>query len=372
MQTQFLLRDQLQQLLNVVMELGYTVIGPRVDQAAIVYGPIRSTTELPIGITDQQAPGHYRLVPQHDDPEHAEKMFDYVVGPHSWKKILFPPVLPLMRSRMTAEGWQCDEIPDTTQKIACLGVRACELAAIGIQDRVFIQGEYCDPAYASRRSNLLLIAVNCTRAAETCFCTSMGTGPEVSQGYDLALTELPTGFTIIPGSSIGESILHRLSLRFATPAELDQAAALRQNAVQQITRHLDANVVHDKLLANMEHPQWNDVAERCLSCANCTLVCPTCFCHSVEEVNDLVDESVIRERHWDSCFNFDFSHMTGGSVRSQIRSRYRQWLTHKLATWIDQFGTSGCVGCGRCITWCPVGIDLTQEVAIICGEDNHE
>ncbi len=217
MQTQFLLRDQLQQLLNAVMELGYTVIGPKVDQAAIVYGPIRSTTELPVGFTDQQAPGHYRLVSLHDDPEQADKMFNYVVGPHSGKRSSFHQFLPLMRSRKTDEGWQCDEIPDTPQKIACLGVRACELAAIGIQDRVFMHGEYCDPTYASRRSNLLLIAVNCTRAAETCFCTSMGTGPEVSQGYDLALTELPTGFTIISGSSIGESILQRLSLRFATP-----------------------------------------------------------------------------------------------------------------------------------------------------------
>lgn len=370
MQTQYLMREQLQQLLDVVSELGYTVIGPRVDQAAIVYGPIRSIAELPVGITDQQSPGHYRLISQHDDPEHANKLFDYVVGPHAWKKFLFPPVLPLLRSKKTSEGWQCVEIPDTTQKIACLGVRACELAAIGIQDRVFMEGEYCDPAYASRRSGLLLIAVNCTRAAATCFCTSMGTGPEVTQGYDLALTELPNGFTITAGSSIGKSILQRLAGRPATPSELEQAADLRQNAVLQISRHIDSDDVHDKLLARLEHPQWDDVAQRCLSCANCTLVCPTCFCHSVEEVNDLVDESVIRERHWDSCFNFDFSHMSGGAARPQIRSRYRQWLTHKLATWIDQFGTSGCVGCGRCITWCPVGIDLTQEVAIICEGDD--
>jgi ferredoxin len=95
------------------------------------------------------------------------------------------------------------------------------------------------------------------------------------------------------------------------------------------------------------------------------MVCPTCFCASVQETTDLSGEQVDRRRQWDSCFNFDFSYLNGGVVRDQVRSRYRQWLTHKLATWWDQFGLSGCVGCGRCITWCPVGIDLTQEVAAL-------
>jgi ferredoxin len=98
------------------------------------------------------------------------------------------------------------------------------------------------------------------------------------------------------------------------------------------------------------------------------MVCPTCFCSSVEDVSDLSGEHVERRRHWDSCFNFSFSYMNGGNVRDNTRSRYRQWLTHKLGSWIEQFGASGCVGCGRCITWCPVGIDLTEEVAAIRGE----
>jgi sulfhydrogenase subunit beta (sulfur reductase) len=111
------------------------------------------------------------------------------------------------------------------------------------------------------------------------------------------------------------------------------------------------------------------VASRCLGCANCTLACPTCFCASVSDTTDLEGETAARVRRWDSCFTLDHSYIHGGSVRASLRARYRQWLTHKLASWIDQFGVSGCVGCGRCITWCPVGIDITEEVAAIRARD---
>jgi ferredoxin len=130
-------------------------------------------------------------------------------------------------------------------------------------------------------------------------------------------------------------------------------------------RHLETAGIRELLLDNLEHPRWQTVAERCLSCANCTMVCPTCFCSSVEEVSDLTGDHVVRERSWASCFTAEHSYMNTGAVRKSTASQYRQWLTHKLATWHDQFETSGCVGCGRCITWCPVGIDLTEEVAAI-------
>jgi Fe-S-cluster-containing hydrogenase component 2 len=132
---------------------------------------------------------------------------------------------------------------------------------------------------------------------------------------------------------------------------------------------MDTSGIKELLYRNPEHPRWDDVAERCLACTNCTLVCPTCFCGSVEDVTDLVGETAERWRRWDSCFTLDHSFLHGGSVRSSTRARYRQWLTHKLASWIDQFGTSGCIGCGRCITWCPVGIDITEEVAAIRATD---
>lgn len=358
--SRWLAKEALQSLLDALIERGFTVIGPTIAQDAIVYDHITSVDHLPRGWTDQQAPGSYRLKRRDDDA-----LFGYVVGPHSWKRYLFPPMATVATADRTAQGWTMGTPDEAPPKYAFLGVRACEIAAIRVQDRTFLEGPYVDPIYAARRQNAFLIAVQCTQAASTCFCTSMGTGPRASSGFDLALTELPTGFVVEIGSQAGADVVAAIETQENDAETLERAEAARQQAVDQITRRLDTHGIRDLLLGNLDHPRWNDVATRCLSCTNCTMVCPTCFCSSVKEVSDLQGEHVERRREWDSCFNFDFSYMNGGVLRNQIRSRYRQWLTHKLASWIDQFGTSGCVGCGRCITWCPVGIDLTEEVAAI-------
>jgi formate hydrogenlyase subunit 6/NADH:ubiquinone oxidoreductase subunit I len=366
----FLAVADLQALIDVLAGHGYEVIGPTIEQEAIVYGPIASIDDLPRGWTDVQEPGKYRLVRRDDDA-----LFGYVVGPVSWKRFLFPPTATVATADRTPEGWRMGTPADKPPKYAFLGVRACELAALDVQDRVFLKGPYVDPIYRARREQALIVAANCTQAAPTCFCTSMGTGPRVTAGFDLALTELvgggiaESGFIVEVGSETGAAILGELPTREVAGEELSAAGAARQRAVDQISRRMDTEGIRDLLLNNLEHPRWNEVAERCLSCSNCTMVCPTCFCSSVKEVSDLAGDHVERRREWESCFNIDFSYMNGGIVRNQIRSRYRQWLTHKLASWVDQFDTSGCVGCGRCITWCPVGIDLTEEVAAIRGTE---
>ncbi|QDV51943.1 4Fe-4S dicluster domain-containing protein [Gimesia fumaroli] len=356
----FLSNKQFEKLFEILYGLDYEVIGPIIDQGAITYDRLTSVNDLPRGWTDVQEPGKYRLQERDDDA-----LFGYVVGPHSWKKHLFPPVSTLSVADRTEEGWQFSEVEEDRPKLAFLGVRACELAALKIQDRVFLGGAYVDPIYQGRRAETLIIAVNCTQAAATCFCTSMNTGPRCQSGFDLALTELTDGFVVEVATPAGETVIQALKTQELSDEQLTQASAARQQAVDQIERELDTTDIHDLLMSNLESSHWDDVAERCLSCTNCTMVCPTCFCSSVEEVSDLTGDHVERQRMWDSCFNMNFSYMNGGLVRNNIRNRYRQWLTHKLATWIDQFGTSGCVGCGRCISWCPVGIDLTQEVAAI-------
>jgi sulfhydrogenase subunit beta (sulfur reductase) len=359
----FLPRAALGDLFQVLLTAGYQVVGPTIDQGAIIYRPLTTPDELPRGWTDEQGPGLYRLKKRDDD-----SVFGYAVGPHSWKRFLFPPQVDLMRSRKTAAGWDMEEVVAPPTKYAFLGVRACELAAIAIQDRVFITPEFADSIYQQRREQSLIIAVNCTTAADTCFCSSMGTGPRCTQGFDLGLTEVADGFVVEIGSELGRSIADQLpGVALQTPQAV-AAEEARQQCADSITRRLDQAHIQARLKTRLQHPQWDDVAERCLSCANCTMVCPTCFCTSVDDVTNLTDEEVLRQRRWDSCFNFDFSHVSGGPVRDQTRSRYRQWLTHKLTHWMDQFGTAGCVGCGRCIAWCPVGIDLTVEATTICGD----
>ncbi len=364
-----LLNANLDALIKALAEAGFKVVGPRIKEGAIVYDEIRTHRDLPVGWTDIQRPGSYRLQKRDDDA-----VFGFAVGPHSWKKYLHPPTLRLWSAERGGDGQvtvcaEDGEVP----RLALLGVRACELAAIGIQDKVLTGGATIDPHYARRRSNLFIIAVNCMVAGGTCFCVSMNTGPEVRGGYDLALTELLDesghAFLIESGSEAGTEILRRIPTEVARDQQINAAADVVAKTAEQMGRAMETAGIKDLLYANLEHERWDDVAKRCLGCTNCTMVCPTCFCTTVEDHLDLSGNRAERVRQWDSCFTLDFTHLHGGSIRTSLKSRYRQWMTHKLASWIDQFGSSGCVGCGRCITWCPVGIDITEEVAAIRASD---
>lgn len=345
---------------------GYRVLGPVVSGGAIVNGPLESGDDLPAGWIDEQAAGRYRLVRA---PGNA--VFAHTVGPQGWKPLLFPPRQTLWRGSAEGDGFAIEPVAVEVVPTALIGVRGCDLAAISIQDRIFLEGPYVDSGYAARRDALFIVAVNCGRATETCFCTSMGTGPKAGPGYDLAITELCDSgrhdFIVDAGSERGASLLARLSRRAAEPADLAAAAeAVAQAAASQVrTMVPDAARV---LKESLEHPRWDEVAQRCLACTNCTLVCPTCFCSTVEDVNGLEGGRFERTRRWDSCFTLDHSYIRGGNVRRSTASRYRQWLTHKLAHWQDQFGTSGCTGCGRCIAWCPVRIDITEEVSAMARD----
>lgn len=356
------------QLFPALQARGYQILGPTARDGAIVYDTLDSVADLPAGWTDEQDGGHYRLKRRAD-----AALFGYAVGPQSWKQFLHPPMQRLWAAEKTDAGITVTEEPAEEPHWAFLGVRSCELHAIGIQDRVFLPGPYGDPHYAARRANVFIIAVNCGQAGGTCFCTSMHTGPQASGGYDLALTEILAAerhyFVVEVGSEAGAAVLAALPHRPGTAAEQQAAAGVVTQTAAQMGRTLETAGLKELLYRNLEHPRWDDVAARCLTCGNCTQVCPTCFCTAVEDVTDLTGQHAERQRRWDSCFTADFSYIHGGSVRSSPKARYRQWMTHKLASWIDQFGTSGCVGCGRCITWCPVGIDLTAEARAIRASD---
>jgi ferredoxin len=360
--------DALEALVGALRDRGFRVLGPTRRDGAIVYDDLESAAELPIGWTDGQEAGTYRLERRDD-----EARFGYAVGPHSWKQFLFPPRVLLWRAQRRNGGFDVDEPAPDERPLALIGVRSCEIHGIAIQDRVFLGGTFKDRDYEARRRDAFVVAVNCFEPGGTCFCVSMGTGPRAESGYDLALTEILDGehrFLVEAGSERGGEILAGLPGRAAGESDLGAANRAVAGAAERMGRSLDPTDLRGLLARNLEHPRWDDVAERCLTCTNCTLVCPTCFCSSVEDVTDLAGEGAERSRVWDSCFSVDHSYIHGGSIRPSGRSRYRQWLTHKFGTWHDQFGTSGCVGCGRCITWCPAAIDVTEELAAIrAGEE---
>ncbi|MGA2489237.1 MAG: 4Fe-4S dicluster domain-containing protein [Anaerolineales bacterium] len=369
-------KAELDLLLADLRTEGYQTVGPRLQDESIVYKEIDGLQDLPRGLLSEQAPGSYRLV-----QTGRERYFDFIPAAQSWKQFLFPPrhVLFTAQKQVPEEHtekhsagrtgkWQIKPADAPTPRYALVGVRPCELAAIAIQDRVFLRPDFYDPIYRARREGLFILAVNCLYPNATCFCASLNTGPRHSSGFDLCLTEMDNLFLMEAGSELGLSLLSRRT--YALPSAFLQTTAQRaiEQAAGRMSRGLDTRDLPGLLTEHLDARRWTEVGKRCLSCANCTQVCPTCFCWDAVDQTDVTGSQSRRERFWDSCFNPTFSYVVGGNTRPNIRSRYRQWLTHKLGQWKAQFDVLGCVGCGRCITWCPVGIDLTEEVAAIRRE----
>ena len=353
-----------QRLFDALAQAGYPVSAPQVQEGAIVYRPLAQASGLPWGIHDAQAPGEYRL--QQDSNPRA---FAWANGPQALKPMLFAPSESLWQVRRDTDGhlqFSPSEPPRQTR--AVLGLRPCDLAALAIQDAHFLGGEG-DGHYAARRDGLFRVAVNCSHPASTCFCASTGDGPAAREGYDLLLDELDDGFVIRAGSDGAAAILTALALPAASAEQLKQVALQQQAAAARQQRNLPPGNLQAPLFANLDHPRWQQVAARCLACGNCTAVCPTCFCHAEQERPALDGLSSEHLREWDSCFTAGHSYIHGTVVRASGDQRYRQWLTHKLGSWQQQFGRSGCVGCGRCISWCPVGIDITEEATVICSSE---
>ena len=353
-------RNDFGALFAILRGSGYVVVGPTIRDGAIVYDRLSGVDDLPRGYTDRQEAGTYRLERRDD-----EALFGYTVGPHSWKKYLFPPRTTLLETVTDGDllSFRTAEAP--TERYAFMGVRACELAAMEIQDRVFLGQAFADRTYAQRRSAAFVVAVNCAVAGGTCFCSSMGTGPRCVDGFDLVVTEVIGDgrheFVIESGSGAGADVLAELGGREATSDDAGRIDRIMAATEDGMGRSIDAGGLLELLRVIQQSPHWDDIAQRCLACGNCTLVCPTCFCTTMEDHGNPADGPATRTRRWDSCFSLDFTGLHGTPVRASTSSRYRQWMTHKLSTWHDQFGSSGCVGCGRCITWCPAGIDITKE-----------
>ncbi|MEV4439548.1 4Fe-4S dicluster domain-containing protein [Streptomyces sp. NPDC049577] len=354
-------REGIGALVRELRARGRTVIGPTVRDDAIVLAELESADGLPYGWGVEHEAGYYRVKRRTDGAA-----FAHSAGPQSWKYYLHPE---------RARQWTADRGPDGEMTVrpehpepvsfAFLGVRPCDLRAIQIQDRVMIGGPHRDATYGARRGGAFLIVVECTEPGATCFCVSMDTGPAARPGYDLALTEVVDAaghrFLARAGTEEGAEVLAALPRRPADDLTRTRAREGVEAAAGRMGRTMPEVDLRAMLAGTLEAERWDDVAARCLTCGNCTMACPTCFCTTTEDVTDLTGDHAERWRRWESCYDLDFTHLPGGSVRSSGRSRYRQWLTHKLGTWWDQFDSSGCVGCGRCIVWCPVGIDITEE-----------
>lgn len=346
--------NQIEELIQAIRALGYEVFAPKIKNELIDFGAIKSAEQLPFGYKDEQRPGYYRVSLE------GSAYFDYALTQNGAKRHLYPPEQKLFDAE--SDG-KISPAPIDGLKRALLGIRPCELAAIEVHDKVFKNGSFTETFYKSRRENALLIVVNCAAPADTCFCTSMNSGPKSKAGFDLALSEMPEEYFIIEvGSVKGATVIATLNLPEANETEIAKAEARIEKAANSMKRQMPKNA-REIIAQSQKSEHWEEIAKRCLNCTNCTQACPTCFCSTTIDATSLDGKSASRSRRWDSCFSLEFSYIHGGSLRNSGSARYRQFLSHKITHWFDEFGTSGCVGCGRCITWCPVGIDLTEEVA---------
>lgn len=359
----FLETGLLDRLLEALAVRGYQCHGPAIEHDAIVFREIHSLADIPRGLQAEQSPARYQL-----KQDTQQRYFAWVNGPQAIKPLAFAPHESLWQVRRDETGsLKFESLAPQPAKTALIGVRSCDLAALALQDAHFLEGKYSDENYRTRRKALFLVAVQCAEPAATCFCASTGDGPTPQSGFDLSLVELAEGFLISAGSEAGRKVLATLDLVNATLEQIEAGRKQGETAARKQSRSLPSRDLRKSLMNNLEHTRWDDVATRCLACGNCTAVCPTCFCHAHYDNPDAATGESVHVRQWDSCFNEGHAYIHGHNVRPDTRTRYRQWLTHKLASWHDQYGRSGCVGCGRCITWCPAGIDLTEEIAALKG-----
>ncbi len=341
----------------------YRIIGPKIVGGTILMSEI-SADDIPAGYMDNQQPGSYRV-----EKGSRNEIFSFSPGPDSLKKFLQPSVTEAFFFRKTSKGLTA-EVPAVKDKpMAFIGIRACDLTAMSLLDKIFLEGPVRHSGYEARRKDIFIVAVNCLHPGDNCFCDSMGAGPEAKEGFDLAITEISNSLLVEAGSVQGEAVLERLPHDGVNDIDLDEKKSLVSRCRDLMKKSMKTRDLPGIIYKNMEHPRWAEIARKDLECGNCTMVCPTCFCNSSFDILSVKTISAnlkefpgIRKRTWDSCFSRNFARVHGGNFRPSRRARYRHWMTHKLAYWIDQFGRPGCVGCGRCITWCPAGIDITHEL----------
>ena len=343
-------KPEIGKLVDLLIEEGYTVVAPVLKEGVILFEEVDSFSQVARGVEEDQEKGHYRA-------KNSEGWFGYVHGPNSLKHFLHPPKTEILKLRPDLS----QEVPLERKRYAFFGIRGCDLGCLRILDKVFL-GEFRDPHYAGLREGIFTVALNCTKPSRTCFCASMGTGPFVREGADLIVTELKEGFLLRGKTRKGEELLEKLGGREPKPEEYEEERKIEKRALSAMTRRVDTQDLPSRLLGRLESEVWEEVAKRCLACGSCTMVCPTCFCYEVVDDITLDGSGSVRLRRWDVCFREEFSAIHGVPLRKSIASRYRQWLLHKFSYWVGQFGEFGCVGCGRCITWCLVGIDVTEEV----------
>jgi len=367
MTQKFLSYKNLQRLFDTLLDQGFDLNGPAVKNNSIQYVPINLTEQLPWGVQDKQDLSIHELKVVDDS-----KCFQWSNGASSAKSHLFKQDVTLWKVLKDEDTQKLEFVQEKikAKPVALFGLKSCDLEAIKIQDKTLLHGKFVDDIYQNYRKNLFAIGVNCVYASSNCFCKSLNTGPEIKTDVaELILTEIKDGFLVEYISERAKGILAVDEWVDVSPGMVSEAKTLKNQANDQhksipLAEIRSANMHRGSKDADL----WNSFMGDCTSCGTCTQVCPTCFCHKTEELPSFDEDESEHIRMWDSCFNESHGYTNGINHRPDLLSRYQMWMMHKFSEWQRQFGVSGCVGCGRCMSWCPVGIDVTDGVNKLCKE----
>ncbi|MBS7611619.1 4Fe-4S dicluster domain-containing protein [Candidatus Bathyarchaeota archaeon] len=330
--------NDLQRLLDEFTKHGYTVYGPIVKGKSWVFSKVSSIRELDLNYTRTILPPKKLLHPV------KNRIFDFKLN----------------------DGFEVFESCNV-KNIVIFGIHPCDLRAIEKLDEFFSQHPE-DVCYEARRKRTLIVGLTCNAVDEKCFCNSLGTGPEASTGFDILITQISDGFFLVEvGSSKGLDILKTLDLAEAKPEHFEAKRKHIEHLKSSFTKTADfeglATLAKDKL----DHKIWVETAERCLSCGNCSMVCPVCYCFDLYDSLDLTLKEGVRIMELDSCQLLEYAEVAlGGNFRKERSQRLRHWLLCKFGAAGGSTYTS-CIGCGRCIVYCPANIDLTEIAHVLKG-----
>jgi len=272
----------------------------------------------------------------------------------------YPPkafFLPQSEAMFTLRGSRLESVPPAERKRVVVGTRPCDARASALLDLTLAPKDDADPLWQARRAATALVSFGCIHPAETCFCQAVESGPFDPRGSDVLVTPLADGFTFQALTKTGEALIAHLPA--AEKEMITQAEAVQKKAASVQKKPFDTPRALDKMYALFETDFWTQQAASCLGCGVCTFLCPTCFCF------DIVDETsrAQRVRNWDSCmFRIYSQEASGHNPRPTKTERTRQRVMHKYAYWIEQVNEVGCTGCGRCVQFCPVNIDIRSMV----------
>ncbi|MHA1656299.1 MAG: 4Fe-4S dicluster domain-containing protein [Candidatus Heimdallarchaeota archaeon] len=292
------------------------------------------------------------------------------------KKIFLPPQQTVFKYSLS-EGVteSCEELAARVaeKEILVFGASPCDITGVNVLNRIFRE-YYTDALFSQLRDRTVIIGMNCLdHCYENCFCETMHSNDPKS-GYDIMLTPISkTKLIAVPNSDKGKALLRTHGEIFQEVTAKDHQAYLKALEQKRLNfkREFPIEGLASEIEDNFESSVWEEFTKKCLFCGSCTFVCPTCYCFSTKDNLSIDLKTGERIRDWDSCYYPEFALVAGGhNFREHQSQRFRYRYLHKFVDIPRRYNLEGCVGCGRCITYCPANIDVRDVLKMIRGVTN--